>query len=597
LHHTSSAHAKLLSIHFVCKEPNAFSSVNSHHSSAPIVCEETLYFANAEADFRRMKPTIVWTSESSTRRARSTNAFMPAQTSTVNPTMSSNTSDNNNSSNSSSTNQVVAQPLAQAQVIPSTHVNFVTLLLLAETDVILETLSSVSGSGPASTHSTTQGEVGDASAANPNLSVNHATSQFAGKMTLSNTRIKDFIESADPTKSMLDLAVILDEPIEELLSMAHYLQHLGLAELVPVLHRRSVFSVHSQLHTALAHTSATLSSGSYAATSSSGRSRSAVIDGFQNFLTHLARVHLSSVSPGVSNGLQTPQNTAGYFKGVTLAAVLAAFDGQRSLDDIIMHCQQHANNLQPGNQPIYNNNNNGGSNYYNTGNIPGDINTNVTNNSNNQLNAVNINASTGHGVWPVELCKFIVPVVLFLLRWHLIQPVDFFLLDTRQLFDEVEVGMEKISNERKLFSMNSQHQLLQNNNSNMLNRNNEEKPNAGSGFGFGRVPMLHLNNIHGNVAGGGSTVNGNSSLFNSNNFQFNNPNMSQYEWSLSRLIQQELNSTAININNASGSKFVSSRSLGEIAVLLRVSEMDIMRALRHLSHVKVVTKPIVVQHL
>lgn len=377
--------------------------------------------------------------------------------------------------------------------------------------------------------------------------------------------------------------------------MAHYLQYLGLAELVPVLHRRSVFSVHSQLHSALAHTSATLSSGSYAASSSSGRSRSAVIDGFQNFLTHLARVHLSSVSPGISNGLQTPQNTAGYFKGVTLAAVLAAFDGQRSLDDIIMHCQQHANNLQPGNQPIYNNNNNGGSNYYNTGNIPGDINTNVANNSNNQLNTVNINASSGHGVWPVELCKFIVPVVLFLLRWHLIQPVDFFLLDTRQLFDEVEVGMEKISNERKLFSMNSQH--LQNNNGNVLNRNNEEKPNAGSGFGFGRVPMLHLNNIHGNVAGSGSTVNGNSSLFNSNNFQFNNPNMSQYEWSLSRLIQQELNSTAININNASGSKFVSSRSLGEIAVLLRVSEMDIMRALRHLSHVKVVTKPVVVQHL
>jgi hypothetical protein len=45
-----------------------------------------------------------------------------------------------------------------------------------------------------------------------------------------------WIKHVGPTKSLQDLAVTLDEPVEELVSMAQYLRQLRLAEIVPVIH-------------------------------------------------------------------------------------------------------------------------------------------------------------------------------------------------------------------------------------------------------------------------------------------------------------------------------------------------------------------------
>lgn len=61
---------------------------------------------------------------------------------------------------------------------------------------------------------------------------------------LVNSRLHQFLEAADPTASFLDLSLDLDEPVEELVSMASYLQHCGLAEAVPIIYSRSCYKIH-----------------------------------------------------------------------------------------------------------------------------------------------------------------------------------------------------------------------------------------------------------------------------------------------------------------------------------------------------------------
>ncbi|KAJ1442333.1 hypothetical protein B484DRAFT_414811 [Ochromonadaceae sp. CCMP2298] len=71
-----------------------------------------------------------------------------------------------------------------------------------------------------------------------------AQAQAQRQKQLSNSRLYSFLAAADPTQSFLDLALMLDEPVEELISMANYLQSWGLAEIIPVIYRRSCLKVH-----------------------------------------------------------------------------------------------------------------------------------------------------------------------------------------------------------------------------------------------------------------------------------------------------------------------------------------------------------------
>ncbi|RYH19016.1 hypothetical protein EON65_26560 [archaeon] len=61
---------------------------------------------------------------------------------------------------------------------------------------------------------------------------------------------------ADPTLSFFDMSIALDEPMDELTSMAGYLQSWGLAEVIPIVYAQSVFKVHRdaplQTHTRVA---------------------------------------------------------------------------------------------------------------------------------------------------------------------------------------------------------------------------------------------------------------------------------------------------------------------------------------------------------
>lgn len=52
------------------------------------------------------------------------------------------------------------------------------------------------------------------------------------------------IVAADPTLSFFDMSIALDEPMDELTSMAGYLQSWGLAEVIPIVYAQSVFKVH-----------------------------------------------------------------------------------------------------------------------------------------------------------------------------------------------------------------------------------------------------------------------------------------------------------------------------------------------------------------
>lgn len=106
-----------------------------------------------------------------------------------------------------------------------------TMLALAEPDCIVQILSMLDGRSMASQH------------ADPGR----------GPAALKQSRLYTFLEASDPTKSFLDLSMMLDEPVDELTSMATYLQGWGLAEIIPVIYTHSCYKVH--MHAPLhAHT-------------------------------------------------------------------------------------------------------------------------------------------------------------------------------------------------------------------------------------------------------------------------------------------------------------------------------------------------------
>ena len=97
-----------------------------------------------------------------------------------------------------------------------------TMLTIADTDRIMSILSILDGNSITSS----------------GLSSRSTESKLS-----TNSRLYTFIASADPTLSFIDLSLLLDEPVEELISMANYLHSWGLAEVVQVFTMSSIFQV------------------------------------------------------------------------------------------------------------------------------------------------------------------------------------------------------------------------------------------------------------------------------------------------------------------------------------------------------------------
>jgi len=77
----------------------------------------------------------------------------------------------------------------------------------------------------------------------PQQNASNTAASSAGKY-LTNSRLYAFIEAADPTQSFFDLSLVLDEPVEELVSMATYLQSWGLSQIVSIIYSHSCYRVH-----------------------------------------------------------------------------------------------------------------------------------------------------------------------------------------------------------------------------------------------------------------------------------------------------------------------------------------------------------------
>lgn len=116
-----------------------------------------------------------------------------------------------------------------------------TILMMADRDTILRTLLILDNTLaiPSSRNASLGGTTAVTSS-----SQGASTNPLIATVATANNRLYTFVEAADPTQSFIDLSLQLDEPVEELISMAHYLQGWGLAEVIPLIYSESIYMVH-----------------------------------------------------------------------------------------------------------------------------------------------------------------------------------------------------------------------------------------------------------------------------------------------------------------------------------------------------------------